>query len=372
MSRLRVMTMLGTRPEIIRLSRVIPRLDALCDHLVLHTGQNSDPRLADVFFDDLGLRRPDIQLDCARPTLAETLAEVFRHCGAALARHRPDAVLVLGDTNSALGAVLARRMGIPVFHMEAGNRAFDRRIPEEINRRVIDHVADVNLVYTEAARRNLLAEGVPPDRIHLTGSPMQEVLADARPRIAASEVLDELRVAPGEFVVASLHRQENVDIPERLHALMQGLDAIAAAWKMPVILSTHPRTRARLDAMGAAVPDRIRCARPFPYFDYLALQMGAACTVSDSGTIGEEAAILGFPAISPRPASERPEAMEAGAFVLCDAGAGPMLEAASTARALSAQTGRTMRIPTDYTVPDTSARVAALVVGLARRLGGAR
>lgn len=370
MTRLKVMTVLGTRPEIIRLSRVIPRLDALCDHVVLHTGQNSDPALSDVFFAGLGLRPPDINLAPSRGSLADSLAAIFLGCGKAFADHAPDAVLILGDTNSALSAILARRSGIPVFHMEAGNRAFDRRVPEEANRRIVDHTADINLVYSEAARRNLLAEGIAPDRIFLTGSPMNEVLANARDGIAASDVLKRLKLNQGGFVAASLHRQENVDDPSRLALLLQGLAAIAEAWGCDAVLSTHPRTRDRLDSMPGPLPGSIRLEPPLGFHDYLALQLAAACTVSDSGTIGEEASILGFPAISPRPASERPEAMETGAFVLCDAGPVPMLEAATAARALHAA-GPGGRLPPDYAVPNTADRVAALILGLARRQRGA-
>ena len=315
--RLKVMTILGTRPEIIRLSRVIALLDESVHHVLVHTGQSYDAALSGVFFAELGVRPPDHALGIDTTSLGSALAGIMLGTERVLLLERPDAVLVLGDTNSALSAVIARRMKIPVFHMEAGNRSFDRNVPEETNRRIVDHVADFNLVYTEHARRHLLAEGFPQRRIILTGSPMREVLAHASARIDASDALTAFSLHRGAYVVASLHREENVDHPERLRSLLRALALIPERFALDVIVSTHPRTRKRMEAFGFTSDDpRVRFVAPLGFFDYVRLQRSAACVVSDSGTVVEEASILGFPAVTPRDAIERPEGIDAGAVVV--------------------------------------------------------
>ena len=370
MSRLKVMTILGTRPEIIRLSRVMARLDRLADHRLVHTGQNWDRRLNEVFFEDLGLRPPDHVLGVGGGTLGEALGGILIGAERVLTQERPDAVLILGDTNSAISAIMARRMKIPVYHMEAGNRAFDRNVPEETNRRLVDHVADFNLVYTEHARRHLLAEGLPHRRIYLTGSPMREVLDHYRDRIEASDMLDRLELAPRRYFVVSLHREENVDSRARLTALVEALAALAEVHDCPVIVSTHPRTRKRLEALGAAAADpRVRFEPPFGFHDYNRLQRDAFCAISDSGTIAEEAAILGFPAVTPRDAIERPEGLDTGTLVMAAVERDAILGAVEAATAMSAERARAgLRhpVPDDYRITNTSERVAALILGTAR------
>lgn len=314
---MKVMTIVGTRPEIIRLSRLIIRLDAAGNHVLVHTGQNYDHSLNQVFFDDLGLRPPDHYLDVDTSSLGRVLGETLIRCEQVMLTERPDAVLILGDTNSSIAALMAKRLRIPVYHMEAGNRSFDENVPEEINRRLVDHVADFNLVYTEHARRNLLAEGLPPRRILLTGSPMREVLEHFRPRIESSDVLDRLQLEPGRYFLVSAHREENVDAPERLGRLLSCLQAVRSRWGHRVVVSTHPRTRRRLDALsGTSELDGIEFMAPFGFHDYNHLQLRAACVLSDSGTISEESSILGFPAVTLRDAIERPEALDTGAIVM--------------------------------------------------------
>jgi len=311
------MTLVGTRPEIIRLSRLITRLDASVDHVLVHTGQNYDYALNQVFFDDLELRAPDHYLEVDTSSLGRVLGETLIKSEEVMRAERPDAVLILGDTNSSIAAVMAKRLRIPVYHMEAGNRCFDENVPEEINRRLVDHVADFNLVYTEHARRNLLAEGLPPRRIMLTGSPMREVLEHFRPRIEASDVLDRLGLVPRRYFLVSAHREENVDAPERLTQLLACLEAVHARWGHRVVVSTHPRTRRRLKALtDFSEIDGIEFMEPFGFHDYNRLQMQAACVLSDSGTISEESSILGFPAVTLRDAIERPEALDTGAIVM--------------------------------------------------------
>ncbi len=370
MRRLKVMTILGTRPEIIRLSRVMALLDTLCDHVLVHTGQNWDPKLGEIFFADLGLRLPDHQLAAGGGTLGETLAAILTGCERVLATERPDAVLILGDTNSAISAIMARRMKVPVYHMEAGNRCFDRNVPEETNRRLVDHIADFNLVYTEHARRHLLSEGLAHRRIYLTGSPMREVLEHNRDRIAASDAVARLGLTKRRYFIASLHREENVDAKPRLAMLLDALNGLAEAHDMPVVLSTHPRTAKRLSELGEVAMDpRLQLAPPFGFHDYNALQCSAFCAVSDSGTIAEEAAILNFAAITPRAAIERPEAMDTGSVILSGLGRGAMLQAVAAATTLFARRasrGQAVPLPEDYAVTDTSERVAALIIGTAR------
>lgn len=311
----KVMTIVGTRPEIIRLSRVIPQLDRHFEHILVHTGQNYDYELNEIFFRELDIRRPDVFLNAAGKSPAETIGQVIMAADRALAQFAPDAVLILGDTNSALSAIAAKRRKIPIFHMEAGNRCFDFRVPEEINRRIVDHLADVNLTYSEIARDYLLREGLPPDRIIKTGSPMREVLEYYRPRIEASDVLDRLSLQRGQYFVVSAHREETVDRPEGIRELLQLLRGVAEKYGEPMVVSTHPRTRARLEAAGEEIHPLIQFSRPFGFPDYVKLQTHARCVLSDSGTITEESSILNFPALNLREMHERPEGFEEAAVM---------------------------------------------------------
>jgi len=313
---LRVMTIVGTRPEIIRLSRIIPKLDEAFVHRLVHTGQNADYELNAIFFEQLSIRPPDVDLGAARPSAAETIGETIIAVDRELEAFRPDAVLILGDTNSALAAIPVRRRGIRIFHMEAGNRCFDMRVPEEINRRIVDHISDYNLPYSRIARDYLLREGLPPDRVIRTGSPMREVLDHYRDRIAASPVLATLGLEPGGYYVLSAHRQENVDTPERLRKLFAVIEAVARRDGRPIIVSTHPRTRKRIEDAGLAFPAAARFHKPFGFVDYVTLQLGARAVLSDSGTITEESSILKFPALNLRDAHERPEGMEQAAVMM--------------------------------------------------------
>jgi UDP-N-acetylglucosamine 2-epimerase (non-hydrolysing) len=349
------MTIVGTRPELVRLSRVIPRLDETCDHVLVHTGQNADPRLKDVFFNDLRLRQPDHYLDCDTSSLGAMIGDIFVKVERLLQSDRPDLVLILGDTNSVLSAIIAKRMGVHVLHLEAGNRAFDDRVPEEVNRRIVDAVADINGAYAEHARRNLLASGYPANRIYLTGSPMREVLDYYRVDIARSSVLDDLNLDPDGYFVLSLHREENVDSRDRLMSLLRGAEAVGNAYGLPVIASTHPRTRKRLDALG--IPTTVQLMEPFGFFDYVALQECARCVISDSGTISEEATILGFPAVTPRESMERPEALDTGGVVLAGITPDGILDAVRTA--VNAGLGE---IPHEYQVLNFSQRVTNIVM----------
>ncbi len=357
------MTVVGTRPEIIRLSRTMALLDEHLRQVIVHTGQNYDYELNEVFFADLGLRKPDRFLAIDTSSLGAAVGDIVRKSEEALKEERPDALLVLGDTNSCLSAYMAKRMHIPVFHMEAGNRSYDFNVPEEINRRIIDHIADFNLVYTEHARRHLISEGLPHRRIYLTGSPMREVLDHYRQKIDASPVLGELGLQPGDYFVISTHREENVDRPENLRAITGILDRLAAEYDLPVIVSTHPRTRKKLEALGEFRPDpRIRFLKPFGFTDYVHLQLHARCTLSDSGTISEESAILNFPAISLRRSMERPEAQDAGTIILT--GFDPQTVLDSVALAIREHTARAVReIPAEYRIGDTSWRTLKLIQG---------
>ena len=312
-----VVTIVGTRPEIIRLSRIIPKLDKTFNHVFVHTGQNKDPMLNEVFFKDLDLRAPDVFLDVDTSSLGALLGETLKKIESVFLKHKPDAVLILGDTNSAISAVLAKRMHIPVYHMEAGNRSFDENVPEETNRRLVDHVSDFNLPYTEHARRNLLAEGVNPRRVMMSGSPMREVLEHYRSKIESSTVLQDMGLEPRKYFLVSAHRQENVDFPARLEDLLESLEAIHDEWKLPLMVSTHPRTRKQLEAIpGYEDIKGVTFHEPFGFLDYNKLQMNAKCVISDSGTVSEESSILGFPAITIRDSIERPEALEFGGIVM--------------------------------------------------------
>jgi UDP-N-acetylglucosamine 2-epimerase (non-hydrolysing) len=363
--RLKVMTVLGTRPEIIRLSRVIVRLDEHVDHVLVHTGQNSDYELNEVLFRDLGLRQPDRFLNISRESLGRLIGDVIVKAETELVAERPDAVLILGDTNSALAGIIARRMRISLYHMEAGNRCFDFNVPEEINRRIIDHISDFNLVYTEHARRNLLAEGVHPRRIYLTGSPMREVLDYQRSGIAVSDVIDRLELTAGRFFVVSIHRAENVDVRARLETLLDVMNQLCRAYRWPVVVSTHPRTRQRLESLNFASDPLIRFLSPFGYHDYLRLQADAFCTLSDSGTISEEASILGFPAVTMRNAIERPEALDSGHMILTGLDAPTILQ---SIRLVAENRDRDRRQPiaAEYEIGNTSLRVVKLILGTSK------
>ncbi|MCX5070016.1 UDP-N-acetylglucosamine 2-epimerase (non-hydrolyzing) [Micromonospora lupini] len=363
----RVMTVVGTRPEIIRLSRVLARLDETVEHVLVHTGQNWDSSLSDVFFSELRLREPDRFLRVDTSSLGRVLGGVLVGMEAAIAEVRPDALLVLGDTNSCIAALMARRMRVPVYHMEAGNRCFDLNVPEETNRRLVDHVADFNLVYTEHARRNLLAEGLHPRRILHTGSPMREVLEHYRAPIAGSTILRQLELDRGRYFLVSAHREENVDRPDRLQRLLDCLVAVRDRWGFPVLVSTHPRTRKRLEALApdATALDGIAFHDPFGLLDYVHLQTGAYCTLSDSGTISEEAAILGFPAVTLRESIERPEALDAGGIIMTGLDPQGVVEAVEVTVAQVAAQG--VPCPVDYQVPDTSRRVVDFILSTVRR-----
>jgi UDP-N-acetylglucosamine 2-epimerase (non-hydrolysing) len=358
----KVMTVVGTRPELIKMSRVILKLDHAFEHVLVHTGQNYDDALSQVFFDDLGIRAPDHHLQVARKSAAATIAAVIESVDGILAHEGPEALLVYGDTNSGLCVLPAKRRRIPVFHMEAGNRCFDDRVPEEINRRMIDHIADINLVLTEHARRNLLAEGLASDRIFKVGSHMAEVLTHQRPRIIGADILDRLGLSTDGFFIVSLHREENVDDPARLSVLVQTLDALAEAYGLCVVVSTHPRTRAHLSAsrLGAAHAD-VSFMEPFSFSDYIRLQQEAFCVISDSGTITEEAALLNLPAVSVRDAHERPEGMDAGTLVHCDIRADRVLEAVRIARSDFVRGAAAPGAVSDYDVPRVSDTVVRIV-----------
>ena len=364
-SKLKVLTVVGTRPEIIRLSRVMSLLDQHVDHIIAHTGQNYDYELNEIFFRDLELRKPDHFLNVDVSSLEASVGDIIRKSGELMRNEKPDALLVLGDTNSCLAAYMAKRLHIPIFHMEAGNRCFDFNVPEEINRRVIDHISDFNLVYTEHARRHLISEGLPHRRIYLTGSPMFEVLNYYKPKIEASKIADSLKLTADSYFLVSTHREENVDNPGNLLKILTVLNRLCEIYNMPVVVSTHPRTRKRLENVkDLEINPLIRFLKPFGFLDYNNLQMKAKCTLSDSGTISEESSILGFPAISLRQSMERPEAQDAGTIILT--GFDPEIVLASIDTAIREHEQNVPKqICPDYQVPDTSWRVLKLIQGLA-------
>jgi UDP-N-acetylglucosamine 2-epimerase (non-hydrolysing) len=367
--KLTVVTVVGTRPEIIRLSRVIPLLDKHFNHIFVNTGQNKDPMLSKVFFDELEIRTPDLYLDVDTSTLGAVLGDTLAKIEKVFLEHKPDAVLILGDTNSAISAVLAKRMHIPVYHMEAGNRSFDENVPEETNRRLVDHVADFNLPYTEHARRNLLAEGLPPRRIMVSGSPMREVLDYYMQKIQASNVLTTLELEPQKYFLVSAHRQENVDSPERLKDLLEALKKVHETWGLPIMVSTHPRTRKQLESIpGYKETKGVVFHEPFGFVDYNKLQLNAKCVLSDSGTISEESIILGFPAVTIRDSMERPEALEFGGIVMSGlkadnvmTGIRSVTEDGSSAKETSAP------LPAGYEVTDCSTRVVRFMLSTISR-----
>lgn len=362
MTRLKVMTVLGTRPEIIRLSRVMARLDEHTDHVIVHTGQNYDYELNEVFFRDLELRKPDYFLGAAGKSAAETIGKVIIEVDKVLEQERPDAVLILGDTNSCLAVIPAKRRKIPVFHMEAGNRCFDDRVPEEINRRIVDHTADINLPYSTIARDYLIAEGIPADRIIKTGSPMFEVLSYYRSGMDKSRALSEMAVEPEGYFLVSAHREENVDQEYQLRSLGTTLNAIAEKYDLPILISTHPRTRSRLDASDMVLDPRVRLLKPFGFLDYNALQRHARAVLSDSGTISEESSILNFPALNIREAHERPEAMEEASVMMTGLGKERILQGLAILSSQQRGDARALRIVCDYLAPNVSDKVLRIIM----------
>lgn len=361
MKKLKVMTVVGTRPEIIRLSRVMAKLDEYCEHILVHTGQNYDFELNEIFFQDLGIRKPDHFLSAAGASGAETIGNVIIAVDKVLAEVQPEALLVLGDTNSCMAVIPAKRRKIPTFHMEAGNRCFDMRVPEEINRRIVDHTADINLTYSTIARDYLLREGLPPDRVVKTGSPMFEVLNYFRGGIEASDVLQKLDLEEGKFFVVSAHREENVDSDRNFLALVDTLNAVAEQYGYPVIVSTHPRTQKRVDAMGVQFHQNVRLLKPLGFKDYNKLQLSAKAVLSDSGTISEEASILNFPALNIREAHERPEGMEETAAMMVGLSTERVLQGLAILERQRRGDERSMRLVEDYSMPNVAEKVVRII-----------
>jgi len=360
-SKLKVMTVVGTRPEIIRLSRVIPKLDNYCDHVLVHTGQNYDFDLNEVFFRDLEIRQPNHFLDAAGQTALETIGNILIKMEPVLESARPEALLILGDTNSCLAAIAAKRKRIPVFHMEAGNRCFDQRVPEEMNRRIVDHIADINMPYSEISREYLLREGIHPDKIIKTGSPMYEVLHHNSERILASKALDSLNLSPGEYFVASIHREENVDSPDMLNKLISALNDVSDRYSKRIIFSAHPRTRKRLLDSKIKFDSHVEVVNPFGFHDYVYLQMNAHAVLSDSGTITEESSILNFPALNLREAHERPEGMEEGAVMMTGINAARILQGLNILEHQPKGQNRILQGIHDYEVPNVSDKVIRII-----------
>jgi UDP-N-acetylglucosamine 2-epimerase len=363
MKKLKVMTVVGTRPEIIRLSRVLARLDKHCDHVLVHTGQNYDYELNQVFFDDLDVRKPDHFLNSAAnaTSAAHTIGNLIIAVDQVLGDVQPEAMLVLGDTNSCLSVIPAKRRKIPIFHMEAGNRCFDQRVPEETNRRIVDHTADVNLTYSTIARDYLLREGLPPDLVIKTGSPMFEVLTHYRPRIDASDVLQRLGLQAQQYFVVSAHREENIESPQSFAKLVAVLNAVAEDHNLPVIVSTHPRTQKRIDATGASFHPQVRLLRPLGFHDYVKLQLSARATLSDSGTINEESSILNFPALNLREAHERPEGMEEAAVMMVGLEVERVRQGLAILESQPRGDARGLRQVADYSMPNVSDKVLRIV-----------
>jgi len=362
MEKLKVVTVVGTRPEIIRLSRIIPKLDQYCDHTLVHTGQNYDYELNQIFFDDLGIRSPDVFLECAGGSAAETMAQVISKSDTLFSDINPEAVLILGDTNSALSAISAKRKKIPIFHMEAGNRCFDLRVPEEINRKIVDHIADVNMPYSDIAREYLLREGLSPDFIVKTGSPMDEVLDYYQEKINISDVLDRLDIKQDEYFLVSVHREENVDSEKNIHSYVEALNTLAEKYNLPIIVSTHPRTRKKIDALKLKFDERVRLMKPLGFSDYVRLQKEAKVVLSDSGTITEESSILNFPAINIREAQERPEGFEEGAVMFTGMNVERILQAIEILNEQPRGENRLINTVLDYKAPNVSDKVLRIIL----------
>ena len=361
MKKLKVMSVVGTRPEIIRLSRVLAKLDEYCDHLIIHTGQNYDYELNEVFFKDLGVRKPDYFLNAAGKNAAETIGQVIIKVDDVLEQEKPEAMLVLGDTNSCMSAISAKRLKVPIFHMEAGNRCFDQRVPEETNRKIVDHTADINMTYSDIAREYLLAEGVPADRIIKTGSPMFEVLTHYMPQIDGSDVLSRLNLTPGNFFVVSAHREENVDTPKQLAKLANILNTVAERYNIPVVVSTHPRTRNRINENGIQFHKNILLLKPLGFHDYNHLQKNSRAVLSDSGTITEESSIMNFPALNIREAHERPEGFEEGAVMMVGLESERVLQALEIIATQPRGELRLLRQVSDYSMPNVSDKVVRII-----------
>ena len=362
MRKLKVMTIVGTRPEIIRLSRVIPKLDQHCDHVLVHTGQNYDYELNGVFFSDLGIRKPNVFLEAAGVTAAETIGQVIIAADKAMEAHQPEALLLLGDTNSSLAVIAAKRRKIPIFHMEAGNRCFDSRVPEEINRRIVDHTSDINLTYSDIAREYLLREGLPPDQVIKTGSPMREVIEYYRDGVDASTVLNRLKLSEQAYFLVSSHREENVDSPENLQRLFNVMNAVAERFGLPVIVSTHPRTRKRMDAMALFAHPLVQFHKPFGFLDYIRLQTSARAVLSDSGTITEESSILNFPALNLREVQERPESFEEAAVMFVGLDVDRTLQALGVLESQSRGATRTLALVKDYAATNVADKVLRIIL----------
>ncbi len=361
MKKLKVMSVVGTRPEIIRLSRVLAKLDEHCEHILVHTGQNYDFELNEIFFNDLGVRKPDYFLSAAGKNAAETIGQVIIKVDQVLEEIQPEAMLVLGDTNSCISAIPAKRRKVPIFHMEAGNRCFDQRVPEETNRRIVDHTADINLTYSTIARDYLLAEGLPADRVIKTGSPMFEVLNHYMSQIDSSDVLSRLGLQKGQFFVVSAHREENVDSPKQLAKLAQTLNTVAQHYNLPVIVSTHPRTRNRIEAQGLEFHPNIQLLKPLGFHDYNHLQKSAKVVLSDSGTINEESSIMNFPALNMREAHERPEGMEEASVMMVGLDVERVMQALQILESQPSGDERLLRQVSDYSMPNVSDKVIRII-----------
>jgi UDP-N-acetylglucosamine 2-epimerase len=361
MKKMRVATVVGTRPEIIRLSRVIAALDVHCDHILIHTGQNYDYELNQIFFDDLGIRKPDFFLEAAGRSGAETIGNVIISVDFLLAEVQPEALLILGDTNSCMAVISAKRRKIPTFHMEAGNRCFDMRVPEEINRRIVDHTADINLTYSTIARDYLLREGLDPDRVIKTGSPMFEVLNHYRGKIERSDVLARLGLEAGKYFIVSAHREENVDSDKNFLNLVETLNTVAETYSYPVIISTHPRTQKRVDALKIKFHPLVQMLKPLGFTDYNKLQLSAKTVLSDSGTINEESSILNFPALNLREAHERPEGMEEAAVMMVGLGSERVLQALQVLEYQGRADERSLRLVADYSMPNVSDKIVRII-----------
>ncbi len=361
---MKIMTIFGTRPEIIRLSRVIALLDQLCEHILVHTGQNYDKSLSDIFFQELGVRDPDIHMGIQSAGFADQAGQIIAKSGEVLTEHQPDKLLILGDTNSGLAAIVAARMGIPVYHMEAGNRSYDDRVPEEINRRIIDHSSTVLMPYTHRSKDNLVREGIARQRIFVTGNPINEVLEHYAPKIDKSDILARLDIRPNEFFLVTMHRAENVDIPERLQGFMNGLDSIGQQYQQPVIVSAHPRLRDKLSRFGITPQsDFVRLEEPFGFFDFVHMEKTARCVISDSGTVQEECSIFGVPNVTIRDVTERAETIEVGSNILSGGGKDDLIRAINVVL----HTASDWTPPIEYTEKDVSRTVAKIVLGYHHR-----
>ncbi|TRX34815.1 UDP-N-acetylglucosamine 2-epimerase (non-hydrolyzing) [Flavobacterium sp. ZT3R18] len=359
MKKIKLATIIGTRPEIIRLAECIKLCDKYFEHIVIHTGQNYDYELNEIFFEDLELRKPDFFLNVAGKHLGETIGNVISKSYEVLASEIPDALLVLGDTNSVLSTIAAKRLKIPIFHMESGNRCFDQNVPEEINRKISDHISDINLTYTEHSRRYLLSEGFRKDHVFVTGSPLYEVLKKNEVKIQGSTVLENLKLEQGKYIVVSAHREENIDLKNNFEILAESLNAVAEKYQMPIIFSTHPRTKKRMESSKIVFNPLIKSVAPLGFFDYVKMQQNAFVVLSDSGTISEEAAMMGFPAVSIRTSTERPEAIDAGTIVLGGVSKDSMLNAIEITTGLSVNSNS--QLPVEYLVTNTSERIVKVI-----------